>query len=580
MPQLNVKFVSSPWLFSGSVLVALMLLGGGLRFWQLDSKPLWLDEVITALFSLGRSYTNIPLEQLLPLSALTQLFSYQPGQSCAQIAARVTTESVHPPLFFCAMYGWMGWLTPWTENWIWALRSLSALFGVGAIAAMYHLNRVAVSPQAGLVAAGLMAVSPFTVYLSQEARHYTLPMLIITLALAALVQMQRNLLQQRYRPWLWLGWVALNLLGLYVHYFCALAVVAQVGALLLWMGVYRYPVRRGWGVVGLAIAGIGLGYLPWLPTFISHITRPETDWLEPYDPSWLDRLAPLYQLLSGLVLMVVSLPVENQSLAIALAAGVAMLAFAGWLVWQAVPGWRSLWQQPLTRAPLGLLSGFTLLVLIQFLGIVYVLNKDITVVPRYNFIFYPGICALLGAAIAARSSTASSHDACLSKLLHNRLALIALLVGVVSSVVVVNNGSFQKSYSPDVVAQTLYFEPQTPLAVVVSYRSLQEVALGLSFGIELERLHRNSPQSTVAMIAFVGSEMGNNQVWRSLRTIEQPMTPPLNLWVIATPSLKLRNFPDALKINNPSRDRKAICQRDSKHTYRLGFPYQLYRCQP
>jgi uncharacterized membrane protein len=38
------------------VLVVLtIVLGGLLRFLNLDSKALWLDEVITAIFSLGRS---------------------------------------------------------------------------------------------------------------------------------------------------------------------------------------------------------------------------------------------------------------------------------------------------------------------------------------------------------------------------------------------------------------------------------------------------------------------------------------------------------------------------------------------
>ena len=37
-------------------LAAIVLLGALLRFWHLDLKPLWLDEVITALFSLGRNY--------------------------------------------------------------------------------------------------------------------------------------------------------------------------------------------------------------------------------------------------------------------------------------------------------------------------------------------------------------------------------------------------------------------------------------------------------------------------------------------------------------------------------------------
>ena len=177
-----------------------------------------------------------------------------------------------------------------------------------------------------------MAVSPFAVYLSQEARHYTLPMLLITLALAGLVQMQQDLTRQSFRPWVWLGWVVLNSIGLYVHYFFALAIVAQVIALGGWMLMGQRKPLYHWGLLGGAIAGIILCYLPWLPTLISHAGRPETDWLIPYKPDWLDRVAPLYQTVVGWVLMVITLPVENQPSGIKVASSLAIAVFALWLI--------------------------------------------------------------------------------------------------------------------------------------------------------------------------------------------------------------------------------------------------------
>lgn len=121
------------------------------------------------------------------------------------------------------MYTWLGWLAPLGEEWVAKLRSPSALFGVGAIVAIYYVNRVAFSPLAGLVAAALMAVSPFAVYLSQEARHYTLPMFLITLALLGLVKIQQDIEKhQTVRFFVWAGWAIVNAIGLYVHYFLLL----------------------------------------------------------------------------------------------------------------------------------------------------------------------------------------------------------------------------------------------------------------------------------------------------------------------------------------------------------------------
>ena len=188
-----------------------------LRFWNLDLKPLWLDETITLLFSLGRRYDDIPREVLLPLGDLLQTLTWQP-QSCGAIAQTISQQSTHPPLFFCLMHQWMGYLQGSEHSLRWQVRSLSALFGVGAIAIMYILNRVAFSHKAGLWAAGLMAVSPFAVYLSQEARHYTLPMLIIAASLIPLIQLCAT---DKPKLLPWLAWVGLSSLGFYVHYFCA-----------------------------------------------------------------------------------------------------------------------------------------------------------------------------------------------------------------------------------------------------------------------------------------------------------------------------------------------------------------------
>lgn len=550
-----------------------------LRFWHLDSKPLWLDEVITALFTLGRSYQEIPLDTLFPATVLDQVFAYRPGVSCAAIAHRVTTESVHPPLFFCLLYQWIGWMPD--GNWVWAMRSLPALLGVGAIAALFHLNRIAFSTPAGLMGAALMAVSPFAVYLSQEARHYTLPMLLVTLALAALVQMQQDLQHQKIRPQVWIGWVLLNLLGLYVHYLVALAIAAQVGALAAWMIWQRRNLCwRDWGRALLATGAIALGYLPWLPMFLAHLTRPETDWLKPYDPDWLDRLAPIYQALSGWVLMVVALPVEEQPWAIALPAIVVMVGFVLWLTRQVWQGLRRCWQHPNLRSPLFLLGGFVLFSLVEFFTIVYGLGKDITVVPRYNFVYYPAVCALLGASLTPFSATGASQPLPLQWL--SRRGAIALLAGLCSSLMVVNGLVFQKPYYPDQVAQTLYRGSEDPLVLVVSYRSLQEVALGLSFALELRKLYPTQPALPLRL-GFLSAAEGNPPVWRILPHLEQDLPLPLDLWIVATPGVRIRNFPDQLRVNDPATSNprpKGTCDRNPEETHRLGFPYQLYHCNP
>ncbi|NJO75432.1 MAG: hypothetical protein HC833_17680 [Leptolyngbyaceae cyanobacterium RM1_406_9] len=552
------------WHYVG--LAAVLLLGTVLRFWQLDAKPLWLDEVITAIFSLGHSQADLPLGVAFSVSQLKQIFTLNSGVSCAQIAQTVSTESVHPPLFFCLLYRWISWLNPNSENWIWALRSLSASMGVGAIASVYWLNRVAFSASAGLMAAAVMAVSPFAVYLSQEARQYTLPMLLILLALTGLVQMQQDLHPvRRLRPAVWLGWVAINSLGLYIHYFFALVLVAQIMALGGWMLWQRSSLRR-WAAVGMAIAGIILSYLPWLTILLGHFSRPETTWLSSQEANWESRIAPIYQTIAGWVVMVITLPVEDQPEQIVIPSAALMLIFVVWLVWQVRRGFKRAWSQVEIRPSLLLLAGFTLSVLVQFFAIVYILNKDITVVPRYNFVYYPGVCALLGVALV--------H-------LPFRIGLPVLLVGILSSALVVNDLAFHKAYYPSRIARDMYVEPETPLVLATSYTSIQEIALGLSFGLELSEYFPDRPNESLGF-ALIDRTDGFDQAWSQLSRVAPDFPLPFNLWVIAAPGMRTNDYPLRLQmthVGDGDRPSKISCTVDPEEFGRIGFPYQFYRCR-
>lgn len=552
----------------GFWLVAIVGLGTILRFWQLDSKPLWLDEVITALITLGRGYNDVPLDVAFPLSRLDQIFRLHPA-TCTQITQTLTQQSVHPPLFFCTLHTWLRGIDFLPGSLAWKVRSLPALLGVVLIAAVYWLNRVAFSPRAGLVGALAVAVSPFAVYLSQEARHYTLPMVLITLALVGLVGMQQDLYGGKFRPMIWLGWIAVNSLGFYVHYFFLLAFAAQVISLGGWVLLQRVRSPRSWGAIVLAVGGVGLSYLPWVPTLLSHMNRPETDWLKSSAPEWARLLAPLYQLAAGWVLMVVALPVENQPLGIAIPSVLGMVFVAAWLGSFVLGGLRQLWHLPQTR----LLIGFLLVVLLEFLAIVYLLGKDITIVPRYNFVYYPAVAALLGATLSSPSSQPSPSSSRTLPLLFSAgcLSCLFLLSGLV----------FQKPYYPRQVAAHLHGEPTLPLITVMGYEDLQDVALGLSFALELPP---PSPETTPISLAFLTRSQGYDPLWQNLSTLKQvdpagaiaspTLQPPLNLWVIA-PGLKRNAFPKALTVSEASKS----CPIDPSQYHRIGIPYQLYRCR-
>ena len=614
--------------FQGLLLTGILTIGALVRFWRLEAKPLWLDEAITALIGLGRGYEAVPVEVLVPLARLTEVFTLQPETTCRQIAQTLATQSTHPPLFFCWLHRWLVWWGHDGPFSVWQVRALPVLFGVGAIAVLYAINRLAFSRTAGLSAAALMAVSPFAVYLSQEARHYTLPMLLIALGLLCLVQIQCDLFQQqRLRTWVWVSWMGINAVGLYVHYFCLLAFAAQVTTLACLMVHQRQHIRRQvWVVLSLATIGVLLLYLPWWPTFVSHFTRPETGWVPPpYNVS------PFYQLLAGWLLMAIALPVEQQPAAIAVPCAALMLAFGFWLVKILHRPLRQLWQDPTTHLATLTILGFTTSVILEFLAIAYLLGKDLSSVPRYNFVYYPGMCALLGAGLGQmilnhpensdkkhkkdRESGIRSQESAtvndqskrlrkqVSKLKIKNISFgdasrfwnaegytklktqnflrfsIVILVGLISSSVVISGLAFRKPYAPQQVARHLS-QNTLPLEVIVSYRDFQDIALGLSFALAV-RQHElaSNPNRPISWAFLSRIEGGYDQVWQTLAQLPQTSPPPINLWVVA-PKLKRKHYPLQLTIASPEPENPTptTCKLDPAQHYRIGIPYQLYRC--
>jgi len=543
-------------------LIAVLALGMALRLWHLDTKPLWSDEIITALFALGHSAGDIPVDRFFSLSQLEQLFTPQPT-SCAAIATALNTDSLHPPLFFCLMHHWLRWWQPSLTEMSYVLRLLPALFGVATIAAIYLLGRLAFTPAIGLFSAALTAVSPFTVYLSQEARHYTLPMTGVALALSCLVAIHTRLAQGRSpHPGLWLGWIVINSLGFYLHYFFLLAVIAQGILLLALLWAYRHHLRRShWITASLALITLGLSYLPWLWTLLSHVDRPETSWLSTTYDSWGTALAPIYQTLASWIVMVVIFPIEADHDGIVILSAILMVLVAGWLAIHGYRGSQTLLKHSSWCPSTWLLLGFMLLVLGQFAMIVYGLGKDITVAPRYAFVYYPALCVLLGAGLTVQDTGSSRQS----------IRALALAVGVISVSFTVTGWVFSKPYEPGAVAQMITTDTSRPVVLAVGYTEpLQQAALGLSYGLAIKAKSDFTQPVSLGLFPV-------NALWPTLTEQALPPPFPTHLWVLSRQGMPNRQDPETLSLATASTP-AVLCRRDPDHSGRLHYYYQRYRC--
>src|SRR4029077_19087186 len=152
-------------------LIAILVVATVVRFAGLGSKPLWIDEAMTALVVLGRGPADVPLGVASPLTALASIFSLDPAATWLDVVTRLVDPSVqhtHPPLFYVLMHAWVAWLAPPLSELAWTLRAVAAVFGVLAVVLIFGLARSAFVERAGLIAAALAAVSPAVGELREE----------------------------------------------------------------------------------------------------------------------------------------------------------------------------------------------------------------------------------------------------------------------------------------------------------------------------------------------------------------------------------------------------------------------------
>lgn len=171
-----------------ALVLAILALGFGLRLYRLDAQSFWFDEACSAAIAKG-TFVQIVSNRFL---------------------------DVHPPLYYLVLHSWQA-----ISDSDFALRLLSAMWGTAAIGSMYALGKATFDPRVGLGAATITCLSPYAVYYSQEARMYSLLLLLSSMMLLT----YHRMLHTRSRRW-WLAYTVCVVSSLYVQYVSALLLLA------------------------------------------------------------------------------------------------------------------------------------------------------------------------------------------------------------------------------------------------------------------------------------------------------------------------------------------------------------------
>ncbi|MBG1270744.1 glycosyltransferase family 39 protein [Nostoc sp. WHI] len=557
------------------------IIGLGLRLTNLTAKPPWTDEFSTLVFSLGNTFLAVPLDQAIALNILLQPLQPNPAASIGDVIHNLVTQDTHPPLYFVLAYLWMK-LFPSEGGLVslFAARSLPALIGAASIPCVYVLGRVAFrSPLVGHLAAAMMAVSPYGIFLAQEARHYSLAALWVIASLTCLVIATRHIQNRTPLPiWVAVSWVGINALGLATHYFFALTLCTEAVVLifLAWLQLqtsskFSFLFSPPWRRIYAVATGTFVAGLIWLPIFLENRNRSNlTEWIQGSRVG-LDWLSPIFQALGTLIAMISLLPVESSQILVVIPSGIVMLSFFIWAVPILLRGLKIQLQQLESRMMIQVFVGIVVGAIALFFIFTYFFGIDLTRGARYNFVYFPAIVVLLAASLAVcwhppkewigREQGKNSIG---RWGINGKKAVILIwLMGFFSAVTVVCNLGYQKYYRPDLFVQLI--QQISPVPVLIATTQKTHVHIGEMMGVAREFKLANSPLNPLFLLAHQDKDPHTSTI--ALENTLKKLPRPFDLWLV--------NFhapvAEAVKTCVIS-DTQSLPNVD-------GYEYKLYRCQ-
>ena len=236
----------------------MLLLAAVLRFAGITFDSLWLDESYQTL----ASSVGQPLPDLTAVVDEPFLFRFGTPRPLPELLSHFRqVDPLCPPMYPVLLNRWMALFGPSDL----AIRSLSALLSTLSVAVVFWCARLLFGPGPALVTAFIQAVSPFDIHYGQEARMYSLAILLSALSCGSFFALLRS---KRFnmRTGVATAIYAIATWALINTHYTALFVAMFQGLFGLWM------CARGkqWRLLALLSTGwiaVFILWLPWLDMF-------------------------------------------------------------------------------------------------------------------------------------------------------------------------------------------------------------------------------------------------------------------------------------------------------------------------
>ena len=217
------------------LLPLIILIGIFLRLYQLGSNSLWLDEAISVWFA---------------------------NESLGNIIIKQTSADVHPPFYYIVLSLWINVF----GNGEFEVRLLSAIFGILSIPLLYLIVKDLFGNLPALISALMLALSPFHVYYSQEARMYSILTFFVLLSIFFMAKMLcigEEIKLTKKTIFYSIGYVISTVAALYCHNVALLLPLAQNLFFIIFWNRHR-PFFKFWTLSLLIIITL---WAPWTSFF-------------------------------------------------------------------------------------------------------------------------------------------------------------------------------------------------------------------------------------------------------------------------------------------------------------------------
>lgn len=235
----------------------LLAIGIFFRCYNIDSKIYWHDEVYTSIRTAGYNGQEIVSKafngEIINPRDLVKYQSLSAEKTWGDTLEKLLEHPEHPPLYYLLSRGWQVLF----GSSIAATRSLSVVFSLLLFPVVYWLCRELFdTTKVGWWTMGIIAVSPVHVLYAQEAREYSLLVLITAVTCITLLK------AIKHNNWLWWSFYTISLAtNFYVSLIAGYIAIAQAIYIAILERFRVTPVTINFILSGIASLVL---FAPWL----------------------------------------------------------------------------------------------------------------------------------------------------------------------------------------------------------------------------------------------------------------------------------------------------------------------------